>query len=96
MLSVAAYIGQAKVRKSKPAGLSCSRSERIIVASRSAQNGRTPVALPRKNEGTERLSITLPLDEAGAQHFSVTDSCRDVHDVSGCYSLINIAHSHKF
>jgi hypothetical protein len=60
MLSVAAHIGQTKVRKSKP-GLSCSRSERIIGASQSAQNGRPLVALPWKNEGTERLSVTLPL-----------------------------------
>jgi hypothetical protein len=50
MLSVAAHIGQAKVRNSKP-GLSCSRSERIIGASQSAQNGRSLVALPWKNEG---------------------------------------------
>jgi hypothetical protein len=60
MLSVAAHIGQAKVRKSKP-GLSCSRSERIIGASQSAQNGRSRVALPWKNEGTDRLNMTLPL-----------------------------------
>jgi|SRR5665213_3891598 len=45
MLSVAAHIGQAKVGKSKP-GSSCSRSERIIGASQSAQNGRPLVALP--------------------------------------------------
>jgi hypothetical protein len=60
MLSVAAHIGQAKVRKSKP-GLACSRSERIIGASQSVQNGRSLVALPWKNEGTERWSMTLPL-----------------------------------
>jgi hypothetical protein len=60
MLSVAAHIGQAKVRKSKP-GLSCSRSERIIEVSQSAQNGRSLVALPWKNEGTKGLSIALPL-----------------------------------
>src|ERR1035441_5866695 len=57
MLSVAAHIGQAKVRKSKP-GLSCSRSERIIGASQCAQNGRALVALLWKNEGTERLSTS--------------------------------------
>jgi hypothetical protein len=67
MLSVAAHIRQAYVRRSKP-GLSGSRQERIIGASQSAQNGRSLVALPWKNEGTERLSITLSLDEAGAQH----------------------------
>ena len=60
MLSVAPHIGQPKVRKSKP-GLSGSRRERIIGASQSAQNGRSLVALPWKNEGPERLSITLPL-----------------------------------
>jgi hypothetical protein len=60
MLSVAAHIGQAKVRKSNP-GLCCSRSERIIGASQSVQNGRSLVALPWKNEGTERLSMTHPL-----------------------------------
>jgi hypothetical protein len=60
VLSIAAHIGQAKVRKSKP-GLSGSRRERIIGASQSAQNGRSLVALPWKNEGMERLSITLPL-----------------------------------
>ena len=60
MLSVAAHIGQTKVRKSKP-GLSCSRSERIIGASQFAQNGRSLVALAWKNEGTERFSMTLPL-----------------------------------
>jgi hypothetical protein len=60
MLSVAAHIGQAKVRKSKP-GLCCSRSESIIGASQSVQNGRSLVALPWKNEGTERLSMTHPL-----------------------------------
>jgi hypothetical protein len=47
MLSVAAHIGQAKVRNSKP-GLSCSRSERIIGASQSAQNGRSLVAFHGK------------------------------------------------
>jgi hypothetical protein len=60
MLSVAAHIGQAKVRKSKP-GLSSSRSERIIGASQSAQNGRSRVALRWKKEGTDRLNMTLPL-----------------------------------
>jgi hypothetical protein len=67
MLSVAAHMGQAKVHKSKP-GLSCSRSERIIGASQSGQNGRSSVALPWKNEGTERLSIDASLDQAGARH----------------------------
>jgi hypothetical protein len=67
MLSVAAHIRHAKVRKSKP-GLSGSRQERIMEASQSAQNGRSLVALPWKNEETERLSNALPLDEAGAQH----------------------------
>jgi hypothetical protein len=75
MLSVAAHIRQAKVRKSKP-GLSCSRQERIIGASQSAQNGRSLVALPWKNEGTERLSITLPW-LGGSAMLSVTDRCRD-------------------
>jgi hypothetical protein len=60
MLSVAAHIRQAYVRRSKP-GLSGSRQERIIGASQSAQNGRSLVALPWKNEGTGRLSMTLPL-----------------------------------
>lgn len=60
MLSVAAHMGQAKVRKSNP-GLSCSRIERVVGASQSGQNGRSSVALPWKNEGTERLSIDLPL-----------------------------------
>ena len=92
MLSVAAHIGQTKVRKSKP-GLSCSRSERIIGASQSAQNGRPLVALPWKNEGTERLSITLPLIGGSA-----TDSCRDgaviiQYGISGRNALVNIAHS---
>jgi hypothetical protein len=45
MLSVAAHMRQAYVRRSKP-GLSGSRSERIIGASQSAQNGRSLVALP--------------------------------------------------
>jgi hypothetical protein len=53
ILSVAANIGQAKVRKSKP-GLFCSSSERIIRAPQSAQNGRSRVALPWKSEGTDR------------------------------------------
>ncbi len=65
MLSVAAHIKHAKVRKSKP-GLPGSRHERIIGASQSAQNGRSLVALPWKNEGTERLSIALPL--VGREH----------------------------
>jgi hypothetical protein len=67
MLSVAAHIGQAKVRKSKP-GLSCSRIERIIGASQSGQNGRSSVALPWKNEELERLSINASLGWAGARH----------------------------
>jgi hypothetical protein len=67
MLSVAAHMGQAKVRKSKP-GLSCSRSERIIGASQSGQNRRSSVALPRKNEGTERLSTDASVNWAGARH----------------------------
>jgi hypothetical protein len=75
MLSVAAHIGQAKVRNSKP-GLSCSRSGSIIGASQSAQNGRPLVALTWKNEGTERLSITLPWS-GGSVMLSVTDRCRD-------------------
>jgi len=60
ILSVAAHIRQANVRKSKP-GLSGSRSESIIGASQSAQNGRSLVALPWKNDGTERLSIAPSL-----------------------------------
>ena len=99
MLSVSAQIGQTKVRKSKP-DLSCSRSERIIGASQSAQNGRSLVALPRKNEGTERLSITLPL-VGRERKLSVTNSCRDgavitQHDVSDRNSLLNMAHSRGF
>ena len=50
MLLVAAHIRQAYVRRSKP-DLSGSRSERIIGASQSAQNGHSLVALPWKNEG---------------------------------------------
>jgi hypothetical protein len=100
MLSVAAHLRHANVRRSKP-GLSGSRSERIIGDSQSAQNGRSLVALPRKNEGMERLSITLPLDEAGARPLSVTDSCRDgavmtQHDISGRDSLVRIAHFQRF
>ena len=61
MLSVAAHKGQTKVRKSKP-GSSGSRRERIIGVSQSAQNGCPVVALPWKEvEGTERLSMALPL-----------------------------------
>jgi hypothetical protein len=75
MLSVAAHIGQAKVHKSKP-DLSGSRNERIIGASQSAQNGRSLVALPWKNEGTERLSMTLPL-MGGSATLTVTGSCQD-------------------
>jgi hypothetical protein len=67
MLSVAAHMRQVYVRRSKP-DLSGSRQERIIGASQSAQNGRSRVALPWKNEGTERLSMTRPFDEAGAQN----------------------------
>jgi hypothetical protein len=100
MLSVAAHLGQAKVRKSKPS-LSDSRQERIIGASQSAQNGRSLVALPWKNEGTERLSITLPLGWGGGASLPVTDSCRDgvvitQQDVSGRGLLVNIAHSRRF
>ncbi len=40
----------------------------IIGASQSEQNGRSSVALPWKNEGTERLSIDASLNWAGAQH----------------------------
>jgi hypothetical protein len=59
MLSVAAHIGQAKVRNSKP-GLSCSRSERIIGASQSAQNGRPLEALPwKKRSGTIEHNASL-------------------------------------
>jgi hypothetical protein len=95
MLSVAAHIRQANVRRSKP-GLSGSRRERIIGASQSAQNGRSLVALPWKNEGTERLSITLPLI-GGSATLSVTDSCRDgavmrQYGISGRDPLVNIAH----
>jgi hypothetical protein len=57
MLSVAAHIRQVYVRKSKP-GLSGSRHESIIGDSQSAQNGRSLVAFPWKNDGTERSSIT--------------------------------------
>jgi hypothetical protein len=67
MLSVAAHMRQVYVRRSKP-DLSGSRQVRIIGASQSAQNGRSLVALPWKNEGAERLSMTLPFDEAGAQN----------------------------
>jgi hypothetical protein len=96
MLSVAAHIRQAKVRKSNP-GSSGSRRERIIGASQSAQNGRSLVALPWKNEGAELLSITLPLI-GGSATLSVTDSCRDraviiQHGISGRNALVNIAHS---
>ena len=82
MLSVAAHIRQ--VRKSKP-GLSGSRQERIIGASQSAQNGRSLVALPWKNEETKRLSITLPDGEVITQH-----------DVSDRDSLVNMAHFQRF
>ena len=69
MLSVAAHIRQAYVRRSKP-GLSGSRQESIIGASQSAQNGRSLVALPWKNEGTERLSIAFPFDLGGSVKLS--------------------------
>jgi hypothetical protein len=99
MLSVAAHIGQAKVRNSKP-GLSCSRSERIIGASQSAQNGCPLVALPWKNKGTERLSIMFPW-LGGSAILSVTDRCRGgavipQHDVSVHDALLKIAHSRRF
>jgi hypothetical protein len=99
MLSVAAHIRQAKVRKSKP-GLSGSRQERIIGASQFAQNGRSLVALPWKNEGTERSSIRLLL-VGGSATLSVTDSCRDravitQHDVSDRDSMVNIDHFQRF
>jgi hypothetical protein len=60
MLSIAAHIGQAKVRNSKP-GLSCSRSERIIGASQSTQNGRSLVALPckKRENGTIEHNASL-------------------------------------
>jgi hypothetical protein len=52
---------RARERAKIEAGFICSRRERIIGASQSVQNGRSLVALPWKSEGTERLSITLPL-----------------------------------
>lgn len=61
MLSVALHIRQAYVRKSKP-GLSGSRCERIIGDSQSAQNGRSLVGLPWKNEGVGWFSIGVSLD----------------------------------
>jgi hypothetical protein len=76
MLWVAAHIRQAKVRKSKP-GFSCSRSERIIGASQSAQNGRSRVALPWKNEGNGPIQHDASLDSARSATLSVTDSCQD-------------------
>jgi hypothetical protein len=95
MLSVAAHMGQAKVRGSKP-GLACSRSERIIGASQSGQNGRSSVALPWKNEGMERLSIDASLNWAGAT-LSVTDKCRggavmNHHALRVRESVVSIAH----
>jgi len=100
MLSVAVHIRQAYVRRSKP-GLSGSRQERIMGASQSAQNGRSLVALPWKNEEAERLSMTLPFDKAGAQN-SLSHRWLPVgalitqHDVSDRDSLVNIAHSQRF
>ena len=64
------------MRKSKP-GLSGSRRESIIGDSQSAQNGRSLEALPWKNEGTERLSMTRFLWLGGSATLSVTDGCRD-------------------
>jgi hypothetical protein len=60
MLSVAAHIGQAKVRNSKP-GLSCSRSERIIGASQSAQNGLPAgsFAMEKQGNGTIEHNVSL-------------------------------------
>src|ERR1700730_18386289 len=57
MLWVGAHIRQASGGKEEP-GLYGSRQERIIGDSQSAQKGRSLEALPWKNEGTERLSIT--------------------------------------
>ena len=65
MLSVAAHIGQAKVRKSKP-GSSCSRSERIIGASQSEQNARSLVAMGKRGNGT--IEHNASLGWAGAQY----------------------------
>src|ERR1035437_4572812 len=65
MLSVAAHIGQAKVRKSKP-GSSCSRSERIIGASQSEQNARSLVAMGKRGNGT--IEQNASLGWAGAQY----------------------------
>ena len=98
MLSVAAHIGQAKVRKSKP-GSSCSRSERIIGASQSEQNARSLVAMGKRGNGT--IEHNASLGWAGAQYSTVTDSCRDVavitqHDVSGHDLLVNVAHYQRF
>ena len=100
MLWVAARIRQAKVRKSKP-GFSCSRSERIIGASQSAQNGRSRVALPWKNEGTDRFNMTLPLIRREAQRSQSPIAARSGGDQSrmtfrGPDWLVNIAHSQKF
>jgi hypothetical protein len=57
--------------------------------------------LPWKNEGTERLSITLPWMRRERDTLSVTDSCRDgtvivQHDVSGRDALVNMAHFQRF
>jgi len=76
MLSVAAHIRQAYVRKSKP-GLSGSRRESIIGDSQFGQKGRSlPASFPWKNDGTDRLSITGFPWLGGSARLSVTDRCR--------------------
>jgi hypothetical protein len=100
MLSVAAHMGQAKVRKSKP-GLSCSRTESIIGASQSGQNGRSFVALPWKNVETERLSMDTSLDWRERDTL-ITDRCRErggdgiIMRFRFANLVVSIAHFQKF
>ena len=67
MLSVAAHIRQAYVRRSKPGFIRLKTREdhrSLTVRAKRALAG----SFAMKNEGTERLSMTLPLDEAGTQN----------------------------
>ena len=62
MLSVAAHIRQAYVRRSKPGFIRLKTREdhrSLTVRAKRALAG----SFVMKNEGTERLSMTLPLDE---------------------------------